>query len=115
MRRGLIVADLIALPDEVIRPGMPILGINPANSMQSLVYADFDTVLPLHIPIIVDGKRVYELPTLKQVKAYAAERLGTIRIESRRLESPHSLKVSMTERYWQFKQEVMRAVLPANV
>ena len=115
MRRGLIVADLIALPDEVIRPGMPILGINPANSMQSLVYADFDTVLPLHIPIMADGKRIYDLPTLKQVKAYAAERLGTIRIESRRLESPHSLKVSMTERYWQFKQEVMRAVLPANV
>lgn len=114
-RRGLIVADLIALPDEVITPGTPILGINPGNSSQSTMYQDYDKVESLHVPIFVDGKRVYNMPTLDQVKDYAAERQAMIRLESRRLQYPHSLKVSMTERYFQYKQEVSRTALTTRV
>ena len=115
LRRGLIVADLIALPDEVITPGMAITGINPGNSGQSVVYTEFDSVQTLHTPIFVDGQRVYDPPSLVDVKAYAAERQAMIRIESRRLENPHSLKVSITERYWHYKQEVSRTALADQV
>ncbi len=114
-RRGLIVADLIAMPDEVIAPGMLVTGVNPGNSSQNTLYQGFDKVETLHLPIFVDGKRVYEPPTLAEVKAYAAERQGMIRIESRRLQNPHSLKVSMTERYFQYKQEVSRTTLATRV
>ena len=112
LRRGLIVADLITLPDEVVTPGVPVLGINPANSSQRTTYEDFDAVESLHIPIFVDGVRIYDSPSLVAIKAYANARQLTIRLESRRLQSPHSLKVSMTEAYWQYREAVNRSMTP---
>lgn len=114
LRRGLIVADVIAMPAEIIAPGRSITGINPANSSQRTVYEDFDTVETLHIPIFVDGTRVYDPPSLIAIKAYANERQQTIRLESRRLQSPHSLKVSMTEAYWQYREAVNQAMTPSQ-
>jgi nicotinate phosphoribosyltransferase len=112
LRRGLIVADVIALPDEVITPGEPVIGINPGNSSQRTIYEDFDAIESLHVPIFVDGVRVYESPSLVSIKAYANQRQSMIRLESRRLQSPHSLKVSMTEAYWQYREAVNRAMKP---
>ena len=107
LRNGFIFADIIALPDEVIEPGMRLVGINPTNPSQQTTYRDFDAVESLHVPIFEDGKLVYEQPALADVKAYARSRLRTIRLESRRLENPHTLKVSLTEKYWAYKQQVM--------
>jgi nicotinate phosphoribosyltransferase len=108
-RRGLIVADVIAMPDEDFAAGQPVVGINPSNAIQRTIYQDFDAVESLHIPIFQDGKRVYTPPALAEVKDYARRRLTQIRIESRRLENPHSLKVSVTEAYWEYKESVSRA------
>ncbi len=106
-RNGFIVADIIALPDEVIEPGTAFVGINPMNPSQQKLYQDFDTVESLHVPIFRDGRLFYAPPELTDVKAYARSRLRTIRLESRRLEHPHILKVSLTEKYWQYKQDVI--------
>jgi nicotinate phosphoribosyltransferase len=105
-RRGLIVADVIALPDETIKPGEPVVGINPANPMQRSEYVDFDRVDMLHNIVMVEGQLVNDLPDLNAAKRYAEQQLGSIRIESRRLVNPHSLKVSTSERYWAHKEAV---------
>jgi nicotinate phosphoribosyltransferase len=107
LRNGFIVADIIGMPDEEIKPGMSIVGINPINPVQQKTYTDFDSVEALHVPIFENGRLVYQMPDLKQVKEFANNRLRTIRLESRRLENPHTLKVSLTERYWQYKQAVI--------
>ncbi|MEP7285839.1 MAG: nicotinate phosphoribosyltransferase [Chloroflexota bacterium] len=114
LRNGFIVADIIGLPDEVIEQGSHVVGINPMNPIQQKVYEDFDTIEVLHIPIFVDGKLVYEPPSLNEVKAFASAQLRTIRLESRRLESPHTLKVSLTEAYWHFKQNIITQLRPAQ-
>jgi len=114
LRNGFIIADIVALPDETIAPGMRIVGINPANPIQQKVYENFDRVESLHVSIFDQGKLVYEVPDLKAVRAFADARLKTIRLESRRLENPHTLKVSLTERYWQYKQSVIEQARPAH-
>jgi nicotinate phosphoribosyltransferase len=114
LRNNFIVADIIALADEEIKPGMRVIGINPTNPIQQKAYTDFDTVETLHIPIFIDGKQVYQPPVLKDVKAFAASRLRTLRLESRRLENPHTLKVSLTEAYWHYKQDVITRLRPAH-
>jgi nicotinate phosphoribosyltransferase len=107
LRHGFIVADIIALPDEAITPGKRFVGVNPNNPSQQTTYDNYDAVEPLHVPIFVDGGLVYDVPDLRAVKAFARSRIRTIRLESRRLENPHTLKVSLTERYWQYKQDVL--------
>ncbi len=109
LRNGFVVADIIALPDEVITPDHVFVGINPANPSQQTTYRDFDEVQKLHLPIFEQGKLVYTPPSLSEVKAYAKQRARTIRLESRRLENPHTLKVSLTERYFAYKQSVIQA------
>lgn len=109
LRNGFVVADIIALPDEVITPDQPFVGINPANPSQQTTYRNFDEVQALHVPIFEQGKLIYTPPSLPEVKAYAKQRIRTIRLESRRLENPHTLKVSLTERYFAYKQAVIQA------
>jgi nicotinate phosphoribosyltransferase len=110
LRNGFILGDIIALPDEVIEPGMSLVGINPTNPSQQKVYRDFGAVEELHVPIFDEGKLVYQPPSLQEVKAFARSRLRMIRLESRRLENPHILKVSLTEKYWKFKQDMIGAM-----
>lgn len=107
-RNNFIVADIIALEDEVITPGHPFIGINPNNTSQQTLYDQFDAVDALHVTVFRDGELVYTPPSLNEIRAYARLRLRTIRLESRRLENPHTLKVSLTEAYWTYKQAVMR-------
>ncbi len=107
LRNNFIVADIIALPDEAIEPGVHFVGINPSNPSQQTTYWNFDRVETLHVPIFQDGRLVYDPPALNDVKAYAKTRLRTIRLESRRLENPHTIKVSLTESYWRYKQNVI--------
>ncbi|MBX3062237.1 MAG: nicotinate phosphoribosyltransferase [Anaerolineae bacterium] len=107
LRNHFIVADIIALPEEEIAAGKRLVGINPKNPSQQKVYENFDRVERLHVPIFEEGKLVYQMPPLDEVKAYAKSRVRTIRLESRRLENPHTLKVSATERYWRYKQEIV--------
>lgn len=111
LRNGFLVADIIALPDEEIVPHKPFVGINPANPNQRTTYRDFDQVERLHVPIFEAGKLVYTPPSLAEVKAYARGRARTIRLESRRLENPHTLKVSLTERYYAYKEAVIQVAL----
>ena len=115
LRRGLIVADLIALPDEMINPGQSVVGINPSNAGQRTSYTDFDAVQTLHHPVMQDGVRVMQMPSLIDIKAYANQQQNTVRLESRRLQSPHSLKVSLTEAYWNYRQSVSQAALSTPV
>lgn len=107
MRNRFIVADLICLPDEDIRPGQNIIGINPHNPSQQTNYLNFDAVENLHVPIFTDGRLVYDLPALTDIKAYARTRARTIRLESRRLENPHTLKVSLSQRYFEYKRDII--------
>jgi nicotinate phosphoribosyltransferase len=111
LRNGFIAADLIALPDEVIEPGKRIIGINPTNPSQRKIYTDFDSVQAFHIPIFENGQLVYDPAQLTDVKAFARSRLRMLRLESRRLEHPHILKVSLTEKYWQYKQNVIHGAM----
>jgi nicotinate phosphoribosyltransferase len=114
LRNGFIVADIIALPDEEIAPGVRFVGINPNNPSQQTTYENYDAVEPLHIPIFEEGQLVYDAPPLADIKRYARTRARQIRLESRRLENPHTLKVSLTERYWRFKQGVVQSVTRAQ-
>jgi nicotinate phosphoribosyltransferase len=106
LRNGFIAADIVSMTDEEIVPKQRFIGINPSNPSQQTTYEQYDAVETLHTPIFVDGKLVYEMPSLQDVRSYAKSRVRTIRLESRRLENPHTLKVSLTERYWKRKQEI---------
>ncbi|NGX61931.1 MAG: Nicotinate phosphoribosyltransferase pncB2 [Chlamydiae bacterium] len=63
----------------------------------------------LLVPIFEKGKRVYDLPTLPDIQAYAASQLAQFDNSIKRLHFPHSYPVGMEEAYYQMKLEMIDA------
>ena len=62
---------------------------------------------PLRQLQIKEGKRVSEPRTLKDIKAYADERLQLLPKEYRRFENPHIYKVGISDQLFTLKQELL--------
>ena len=68
------------------------------------------TVKPLLIPVFVKGKKVYESPSLKEIRDYTMQQLDTLWDEVKRLEYPHKYYVDLSTKLW----EAQRRLLEAN-
>ena len=60
------------------------------------------------VPIFIDGKQVYELPSIEEIRAYAQKELATFWEEYRRLLNPHVYKVDMSDGLYDLKQKLIR-------
>ena len=58
----------------------------------------------------MEGKRVYECPSLQQVKAFCKEQLATLWDEVKRFENPHGYYVDLSQKLWDTRQELLRAI-----
>ncbi len=104
---GMALADLIALEGEEIDAAKPLRIYHPEQSYKSKVLRDF-TVRELLVPLFIDGKQVYELPTLEEIRAYGREELRSFWEEYRRLLNPHVYKVDMSDGLYDLKQKLIR-------
>ena len=55
---------------------------------------------PLLVPIFVDGKKVYETPSIEEIKTFCAQQIDTLWDEVKRLEYPHIYYVDYSEKLW---------------
>ena len=104
---GMALADLIALEGEEIDTTKPLRIYHPEQSYKTKVLRDF-TVRELLVPIFIDGKQVYELPTIEEIQAYARKEIATFWEEHRRLLNPHIYKVDMSDGLYDLKQKLIR-------
>ena len=58
--------------------------------------------------LFIDGKQVYELPSIEEIRAYAQKELATFWEEYRRLLNPHVYKVDMSDGLYDLKQKLIR-------
>lgn len=62
---------------------------------------------PLLVPFIVDGKLVYEFPTITEIKAYVKDQFENRVWESElRSSNPHIHYVDMTERVYKIRNDL---------
>ena len=67
------------------------------------------TIKQLLEPIFIEGKRVYDLPTLKEIRQYTVQQLDTLWDELKRLENPHEFYVDLSEKLWNIQRELLEA------
>lgn len=60
------------------------------------------------VPLFIDGKQVYELPSIEEIQAYARQELSTFWEEYRRLLNPHVYKVDMSDGLYDLKQKLIQ-------
>lgn len=100
------LADLLCVYDETINDKKPLEIFDPIATWKRKELRNFDAVELLH-PIFKNGKLVYNLPNIHEIKKYCQEQLLTLWDEVTRFESPHNYYVDLSQKLWDIKNEMV--------
>lgn len=106
-QRGKAMADLIALEDEEFKE--PLTIFDPIQTWKRKTLSSFKT-RELLVPIFRSGKRVYELPELKDIQSYAQKECDTLWEEVKRLVNPHRYIVDLSPKLYDLRQELLHKI-----
>ena len=111
--RGKATADLLALDDEVINPTAPLPLRHPSDHTKSrtLRGGSIQQMEPLLQEIMHKGQVVYAMPTLEEMRARRVADVEALDPGIRRLVNPHIYHVSLTQRLWDLKQDLIAAAM----
>jgi nicotinate phosphoribosyltransferase len=107
--RHFMRGDVILLEDEPLPEGQPLKVFHPILAHISKTYPAQFKREEILVPIFQGGKRVYQCPSLPEIQGRTLLNLKYLRPEHKRLQNPHIYHVSLSEKLFQKKQELLRA------
>ncbi|HHX00901.1 MAG TPA: nicotinate phosphoribosyltransferase, partial [Acholeplasmataceae bacterium] len=99
-------ADLLTVYDEEIDDTKPLEIFDPIATWKRKTLTNFRKE-ELLIPIFLNGKKVYNSPSIEEIRKYCKEQLDTLWDEVRRLEFPHKYYVDLSQKLWDIKYELL--------
>ena len=103
---GKAIADELCVYNEEIDDSKPHTIFDPEAVWKSKTLTGY-TAKNLHITVYKDGKLVYKLPELNEIKQYCAEQIDTLWDEVKRFENPHTYYVDLSKRLWNEKSRLL--------
>lgn len=105
---GKIIADLISLADEKFDDTKDLTIFDPLYTWKkSLLEGGTYTIRELLVPIFINGKCVYENPSLKEISGFCRQELETLWDETRRLVNPHNVHVDLSDKLYELKAALL--------
>ncbi|MBM7687862.1 nicotinate phosphoribosyltransferase [Enterococcus ureilyticus] len=101
--------DYVTLWDEDPREQEEIYMFHPVHTFINKTVRDFEARAVLQ-DIFVAGKRVYEMPTLEEIKSYAKENLDSLWEEYKRDLNPQKYPVDLSTECWNHKMRLLEKV-----
>ncbi|HFQ4342831.1 TPA: nicotinate phosphoribosyltransferase [Enterococcus faecium] len=98
--------DYVTLWDEYPREEEAIFMFHPVHTFINKTVRDF-TARPVLQDIFIEGKRVYELPALNEIKEYTKENLDSLWEEYKRDLNPQKYPVDLSTECWNHKMAIM--------
>jgi nicotinate phosphoribosyltransferase len=116
-RRGKATADLLTLDTEDPRQMSQIVLRHPSNhtKYRALDRNEVTDIEPLLVDILREGRLVYDLPSIEDMRQQREADMARLDLGVRRLMNPHLYHVSLSPGLWALKQdliEAMRAHIP---
>ena len=105
-KSGKAMADVITLHDEIIDDSKEYEIFHPIYTWKRRVLTDF-TAKPLLVQIYKEGKLVYDLPSLEEIKDKVQDELNTLWDETKRLDNPHEYVVDLSYDLWKVKEDLL--------
>ena len=96
---GKAIADVLTLDDEIIDETKPYVLFDPDFTWKRKEIEHFVT-RKLLVPIFEGGKKVYEEPSLKEIRDYCLRQTDTLWDEVKRFENPHKYYVDLSKNLW---------------
>ena len=113
---GKIKADLIALEEETFSENEPLKLFDPVNTWKQMKLKPGEfTLRELLVPIFINGKCVYESPSVLDIRKYCQKELSTLWDECRRLTNPHILPVDLSQKLYDLKKEMIDDIRKADL
>ena len=108
-QRGMATADLIGSLDEKLDEQKNLTLRHPSinSKFRTLPRREISRIEPLHLDILREGKLLYDFPTLEQIRQTREQDLQCLDSGVRRLINPHIYHVSITQKLWDLKQQLI--------
>ena len=104
---GKAIADYLCVYDETVDDSQDMEIFDPEATWKTKTVYNF-TAKELQVPIFKDGKLVYELPTLEQIRTYCMEQVDSLWDEDKRFDNPHSYYVDLSQKLWDIKYGLLK-------
>lgn len=101
--------DYIALEEENPQEEKRLKMFHPVHTFLRKYVTNFEA-RELHVDIIENGRRVYELPSLYDIQAYAREQLELLWEEYKRTLNPEEYPVDLSQKCWDHKMNLIQQV-----
>ncbi len=107
-KTGKIRADLICLADEKLVADQNMVLFDPIDTWKKTkVLGGTYEVRELLVPVIREGKRVYESPSVMELREYCQKEQNTLWDESRRFVNPQKVYVDLSQKLWDLKKDLL--------
>lgn len=107
---GKAEADFIYLRSEAeIDTSKPLVLTHPTERWKSITFYNYE-LKSLQQDIIKNGKQVYKMPGLAEIKAYAKKDLDSFWDEYKRLDKPHVYKVDLSDGLYELKKDMLEKI-----
>lgn len=106
---GMMKADLIALEEEVYDENEELTIFDPNNTWKRMTFKGGSyTLREMLVPIFIDGKCVYNSPSVNQIRDYCKEEVEKLWPESRRLVNAQTIPVDLSQPLYDLKHEMLQ-------
>ena len=107
-KTGKIKADLICLTDEKLDADENMVLFDPIDTWKKTkVLGGTYEIRELLVPVIKKGKRVYESPSVMELRDYCQKEQNTLWDESRRFANPQKVYVDLSQKLWELKKDLL--------
>lgn len=100
------IADVVGMSHEVINDTIPYTIFDEIHVWKKKKVTNF-YAKNLQVPIFINGKCVYESPSLNEIREYCKNEVENLWSEVKRFINPHSYYVDLSTELWNTKQELI--------
>ncbi len=104
---GRLMGDVLTQVDEVIDTIAPVRANHPMYDYMKKVYVPPFTTKELLVPVVIEGKQVYESPSIHTMQTEVRAALNTLEPEYKRFANPHIYKVSLSDQLYECKKQLL--------
>ncbi len=103
---GKAIADVITKNEETIDDSKPYVIFDPEFTWKRKTVTNFHAK-QLMVKIFEEGKCIYNMPELDEIRNYCKEQVGTLWEEVKRFENPHEYYVDLSKPLWDLKEKLL--------
>ena len=103
---GKAIADYMTVYDETVDDSGDLEIFDPYATWKKKVVYDFNAK-ELLVPIFLNGKRVYDSPSLQEIQDYCRAQVDTLWDEVKRFDNPHKYYVDLSDKLWNIQHELL--------